>query len=51
MKRKYIDYSYKYELEIINKIQRIKLDEDKKNIIEKDKIKKNNSFLLLYGLI
>lgn len=46
MKRKYIDYNDKYELEIINKMQRIKLNENKKNIIKKD-----NSLLLLYGLI
>jgi len=46
MKRKYIDYSDKEEVDLINKIQKIKLEENNKNIIKKD-----NSFLLLYGLI
>jgi hypothetical protein len=46
MKRKYIDYSDKEEVDLINKIQKIKLEENNKNIIKKD-----SSFLLLYGLI
>ena len=44
MKRKYININE--EVDLINKIQKIKLEENNKNIIKKD-----NSFLLLYGLI
>ena len=46
MIKKYIDYSDKEEVDLINKIQKIKLEENNKNIIKKDKL-----FLLLYGLI
>tara|TARA_Y100000389_G_scaffold198028_1_gene233771 strand:+ start:434 stop:574 length:141 start_codon:yes stop_codon:yes gene_type:complete len=46
MKRKYININDKEEIDLINKIQKIKLEENNKNIIKKD-----NSFLLLYGLI
>jgi len=46
MKRKYININDKEEVDLINKIQKIKLEENNKNIIKKD-----NSFLLLYGLI
>jgi hypothetical protein len=46
MKRKYININYKEDVNLINKIQKIKLEENNKNIIKKD-----NSFLLLYGLI
>lgn len=46
MKRKYININDKEDVNLINKIQKIKLEENNKNIIKKD-----NSFLLLYGLI
>ena len=46
MKRKYININYKEDVNLINKIRKIKLEENNKNIIKKD-----NSFLLLYGLI
>jgi len=46
MKRKYININDKEEVDLINKIQKIKLEENNKNIIKKD-----NSLLLLYGLI
>lgn len=45
-KRKYSNYNDIQELETFNKIKELKFDDNKKNIIKKD-----NSFLLLYGLI